>query len=70
MKVTFTAKVKMFDIPARVYLENEGLDGMDSRPVGDISAEVLAQMADEWRQGLFLKAGKSDPAKNKTRQGG
>lgn len=63
LTVHLTVKLKPFGIPNYVLSDqNEGLiQHGQSFPLHEVSAESLALMCDQWRAGVFAKAGKSDP---------
>ena len=42
----------------------EGFQEAPSWPLAEVDAETLDQMWDEFRAGIFRKAGKSDPRQN------
>lgn len=51
-----------FAVPDRAPgRRQDGWKELEPIPVNELSAETLAQMADDWRADLFRKAGKKDP---------
>lgn len=56
-KIEIDITVKSFPVPSYVETVQDGIPNMSLR---EIPADVLLQMADEWRRDLFHKADKTE----------
>lgn len=69
MSVTIETALQPFMVPnyvrevGRVGKREEGFKETPAHPLSELAAQVLSDMCDEFRAGVFAKAGKNDPAR-------
>lgn len=68
-KITVEVGLNPFQIPnfvrptKKIGLRQDGIQFDDGIPLADLPEDTLAALCDEFRAGVFLKAGKQDPRK-------
>lgn len=68
MSITIPLPLRAFTVPNFVLaevpagLKQDGVREAPSFPVRDLPAETLSALCDEFRAGVFAKAGKKDPS--------
>lgn len=68
-KITVEVGLRPFQVPGFVQpekklgLRQDGIQFSDGIPLADLPEDTLAALCDEFRAGVFQKAGKQDPRK-------
>lgn len=68
-KITVEVGLQPFQVPGfvrptkRLRMSQDGVTFDDGIPLSDLPEDTLAALCDEFRAGVFLKAGKQDPRK-------
>ena len=68
MKIQLEVKINPFDIPAYVTIKaeprsrQEGFSSEDGIPLSALDSETLEKLCNDFRDGVFRKAGKNQPA--------
>jgi hypothetical protein len=65
MRINVGIEVKPWDVPNYIVVIPGNSAASGGIAIGDVDAQVLAQMCDTFRAEVFRKAGKSDPVVTK-----